>query len=94
MPNATLLVNTTVWEGQYAAGWGETYQQLSGTLAELETPVLLLAGTMDVVVPPENAERLASVLPNATLVELEGWGHGIKDPHELAASVSKFLDDA
>ena len=44
-------------------------------LAAIAVPTLVLHGTEDRVVDPENARALASAIPNAELVLLEGAGH-------------------
>jgi pimeloyl-ACP methyl ester carboxylesterase len=44
-------------------------------LGSLEVPVLVLHGTEDRVIAPANAEALASRIPGAELVLIEGAGH-------------------
>lgn len=44
-------------------------------LAEIETPVLAIAGSHDVPTPPESLQRIASGVRNGRLVVLDGIGH-------------------
>jgi len=57
-------------------------------------PVLVLAGSLDPVTPPENGRRTAAAIgPNARLVELPWVGHGVEISHPCgAALVSAFID--
>jgi len=45
-------------------------------LPEIKAPTLVIAGTEDQLVPAENSRILASRIPNAELVLLDGLGHG------------------
>jgi pimeloyl-ACP methyl ester carboxylesterase len=49
-----------------------TYERL----ADIKTPTLIISGSEDIIVPPENARILAERIPDAELVELDGAGHG------------------
>ena len=61
------------------------YAKVNGTvrlepdLPRLSLPTLVLTGTDDEIVPPEQSERLAETLPDATLEAFEDCGHV---PHE------------
>jgi pimeloyl-ACP methyl ester carboxylesterase len=77
---------------------GARWRQLATGLAfgdvtrlarHVHQPVLLLHGTADAIVPIENAELLASVLPDAQLVRLPGMGHLI--PSALSADLARAL---
>jgi len=48
---------------------------LAADLPRLRTPLHMLAGTRDRTVPASNAQRVASLLPTATLDMLPGLGH-------------------
>ena len=66
------------------------------TGAEVEriaAPALVIHGTEDLIVPPENGRALARRLPNARLVELEGRGHNLmlEDPDTFTELVLDFL---
>ncbi|HUS61455.1 MAG TPA: alpha/beta hydrolase, partial [Acidimicrobiales bacterium] len=48
---------------------------LSGFLAEIDLPTLVVVGSKDRLTPPFHARRLAKALPNARLEVLPGCGH-------------------
>jgi pimeloyl-ACP methyl ester carboxylesterase len=48
---------------------------VSGRLAEIETPTLVVVGDDDWICPPSQAERLRAGIPGATLVTIEKCGH-------------------
>ena len=45
-------------------------------LPQMRYPVLVMTGTEDVLVPPENSEVLVERIPDAELVRISGCGHG------------------
>ena len=65
-------------------------------LPELRQPSLVITGTDDIVILPENAKVLSELIPDATLVEVEGAHHGLvlQYPEELAGIVGDFLSAA
>ncbi|MFW6125579.1 MAG: alpha/beta fold hydrolase [Chloroflexota bacterium] len=64
-------LRTYARQGQAIAGH-DTYDRLR----DIKVPTLVIAGTADRLVPVENSRILASRIPNAKLVLLEGMGHG------------------
>lgn len=62
-------------------------------LPELRMPVLLLHGADDEVIPPGNSEVIASRVPQAQLVILDGLGHLFwhEDPPRAAQPILDFL---
>lgn len=62
-------------------------------LADIKAPTLVISGTADRVVPPENSRILAERIPGAHLVELEGAGHGFlaEKAEETNSTVLAFL---
>lgn len=44
-------------------------------LPKINVPALVVVGAEDTITPPADAERMARVLPNATLVSIPGAGH-------------------
>ena len=60
-------------------------------LPGIQVPVLVMAGDVDVLVPPENAKRIADRIPGAQLHVFQGWGHGFKCPAQLAEVVNAFM---
>jgi 3-oxoadipate enol-lactonase len=80
-----------VFAAQGAAVRGhDTWEALAG----LGMPALVLHGTADAVVPPQNGEVLARRIPGARLHLLEGRGHLFfhEAPEASAAAVLDFLD--
>jgi pimeloyl-ACP methyl ester carboxylesterase len=49
----------------------------SGTLSSISAPTLIIHGTADPTFPIEHGEALAHEIPGATLLPLEGAGHGV-----------------
>lgn len=54
-------------------------------LPEMKYPVLVMTGTEDVLVPPENSDMLAELIPDADLVKISGCGHGFLKQKTLEA---------
>ena len=48
-----------------------------GSLASITAPTLVIHGTADPMFPPRHGEALASEIPGATLLLLDGAGHGV-----------------
>jgi pimeloyl-ACP methyl ester carboxylesterase len=48
-----------------------------GELSRIGCPVVVAAGTEDVLIPSKNAEKLAKRIPGAELVLVEGAGHAL-----------------
>jgi pimeloyl-ACP methyl ester carboxylesterase len=68
---------------------------ISGRLAQLAVPTLVLHGTEDVPIRIAVARSYAALLPDARLVELPGCGHTppCERPERTADLVGAFLDD-
>jgi len=64
-------------------------------LGEIRVPTLVLHGSEDRLVAVENARRLASAIPRARLVLLEGAGHVYhsEQPEAADQAVLAFLDE-
>ncbi len=64
-------------------------------LATIQGPCLVLHGDADTMSPLGNGERLASRLPRARLVRLEGLGHSphVEAPERFEAELREFLDE-
>jgi pimeloyl-ACP methyl ester carboxylesterase len=62
-------------------------------LPSMRVPTLVLHGTEDLAVSPENAKILAERIPGAELVLLEGAGHlyHSEQPAEADAAVLDFV---
>jgi pimeloyl-ACP methyl ester carboxylesterase len=56
-------------------------------------PVLAATGTLDVVIPPGNADRLAAHWPGCTVERFAGCGHAFmaQEPQRLAELIGEFV---
>ncbi len=63
-------------------------------LGRITVPTLVLVGNDDQITPPGEAQAMARVLPNATLVEIPDAGHlaPLENPAASNAAILKFLD--
>ncbi len=63
-------------------------------LRSLNTPALIFWGSQDAIIPVDHGERMAALLPQATLIILPGVGHVAQEeaPHETSTEVLSFLD--
>lgn len=61
-------------------------------LASIAVPTLVIATTLDSLVPPRHSRELADGIPGAELVEIES-GHGIGDeaPEAWLTAIRKVL---
>lgn len=68
--------------------------EVEDRLAEIETPVLVLAGRHDRTCPAEAAEAMAAAIPRAELVVFERSGHMpfVEETEAYLAAVGMFLD--
>jgi pimeloyl-ACP methyl ester carboxylesterase len=64
------------------------------SLPDMKFPVLVMTGTDDVLVPPENSGILAERIPNAELIRISGCGHGFlkQKTRESVLNILQFLD--
>ena len=74
-----------------AAGSHDTYDRLP----DIDAPTLVLHGTDDPLIPPDNGRTLAERIPGAKLLLLEGARHGylLEKQDEADAAVLEFLRD-
>ncbi|HSJ50127.1 MAG TPA: alpha/beta fold hydrolase [Actinomycetota bacterium] len=86
------------WHGRSRAGERRQWDAMRGwdvseRLGEVVVPVLVLHGSGDRLVDPRNAELLASRIPGAELVILEGAGHAyhVEQPERADAAVLDFV---
>jgi pimeloyl-ACP methyl ester carboxylesterase len=63
--------------------------------ASLRCPVLVVQGSRDLMVPPRSARELLQRMPDARVVELEGFGHALmtEAPDRLLETLHRWLDD-
>jgi len=66
---------------------------LRKSLRLISIPALVIAGTKDKNAPAPMVKKMASFIPNATYVELEGVGHlvALEQPAEFNAILADFL---
>ncbi|HEY8524070.1 MAG TPA: alpha/beta hydrolase [Acidimicrobiales bacterium] len=79
--------------GQEAPDWRPAYRE---ALGRVTVPLLLVAGSDDVLLEPGWAEQMAELIPNGRAVVVDGARH---QPHldhteETLAAVLAFLDEA
>jgi pimeloyl-ACP methyl ester carboxylesterase len=79
------------WQAAAAVGF-----DASDRIAEIDLPTLILHGTADRVVPFENAELLASEIPDSRLEPIEGGSHlcFVERSDTVNEHLQRFLDDA
>lgn len=67
----------------------DTYDRLP----DIKEPALVITGDADRIVPAENSKIIASRIPDAELVILEGMGHGffIEAIEEANEAIIDFL---
>jgi pimeloyl-ACP methyl ester carboxylesterase len=89
-------LGATDWRGNYrrenprVADWVyEPWEDLTDRLAEVRQPTLLVWGDADPISPVAVGERLAALLPNATLKLLPGGDHGLVE--DRAAEVAPWI---
>ena len=68
----------------------DTFEQLP----RIKVPTLIIHGDVDRAIPVENAQIMASRLPNAEMIILKGKGHGlnIEGITELNKAILNFLE--
>ncbi len=64
---------------------------LTPRLPSITLPTLVLVGTADMLTPPRDARQIASLIPNADLVEFTGAGHMLM--YERATEVDQLVID-
>jgi 3-oxoadipate enol-lactonase len=66
---------------------------LRKSLGQINVPALVISGTKDRNAPAPMVKKMASFIPNATYVELEGVGHliALEQPKEFNAVLDDFL---
>lgn len=64
-------------------------------LPEIRCPTLVMTGTRDIVIPPENSRILAARIPGSRLIEFPGAGHGLQYqcPAAVADTICGFLEE-
>ena len=72
------------------SSWTGSYDRLNG----IRSPTLILAGSEDAVIAPQNSVIMSRQIPGAKLVLFPGAGHGLmyQCPDRLSAVIMDFLD--
>jgi pimeloyl-ACP methyl ester carboxylesterase len=80
----------------YAQSYREYLPELAELLPQIQTPVRIVAGADDQVVPPVNAEFLGQHLPHSRVDLIPGAGHFCweEKPAEYAALVTEWWAEA
>ena len=70
----------------------ETHDALE-RLGDIKQPTLVLTGTEDVLIPPQNSRLLAQRIPQARLIEYADAGHGFLEETQMQAidDILRFL---
>lgn len=96
MPEGKEPINGQAIEQQYEAiqSWLSPGGGSAGRLHQLAMPVLVLCGQQDKVVPSQNSKILADSIQTASLLMLNGLGHGMQyqEPVAFANYVLAFLE--
>jgi 3-oxoadipate enol-lactonase len=63
------------------------------TLRKIAVPMLIVVGDSDTITPPSDAERMATLAPNATLAVIPGAAHlsNLEQPEQFNHAVESFL---
>ncbi len=72
-----------------AAATIDSYERLP----EITAPTLVVMGTADILIPPENSRIIAERIPGAKLIEYEGFGHSFisRMPEYFINDLLEFL---
>jgi non-heme chloroperoxidase len=86
-----LKVPARVWRATFA---GILQDDFSGELERIAAPAVVLWGDADPILPREDQETLARLIPRAELVVHEGAGHVFywEDPDATAADLAAFTE--
>lgn len=78
-----------IWQFTGVSMWS-CHTRLGG----LNRPTLVIAGTEDVLIEPENSRIIADAIPDSRLVEVSGAGHALQTmfPEKIDAEVISFLE--
>jgi pimeloyl-ACP methyl ester carboxylesterase len=81
---------------QYLKAWGAGPVDFINRIPDIDVPVLIVSGTQDRIVPPEDSERLHAALPNSTLASIPDAGHMPQEesPQEFIDLVLPWIEKA
>ena len=74
--------------------WGETNGEVFARLRKIRSPVLVVNGTHDIMIPSFNAYALSQQIPNAQLILYPDAGHGslFQYPDWFVHDAARFLE--
>ena len=69
-------------------------QDRTSLISSIPQPTLIIAGQKDVLIPIQNARWIKSILPQATLVEVENAGHAVlfERNNQVKKTLGTFLE--
>ncbi len=69
---------------------------ISGELARVKCPALIVSGEHDILMPTDSAQRIKEIVPQAQCILMRGVAHFLpfQAPERFAAMVSGFLEQA
>jgi len=72
------------------------WQGVCNKLDLVKSPTMLITGTKDILTPPQNSLYLVNKIPNASLVQIPGGGHGLmfQFPNLFSNYVLTFLNNS
>lgn len=94
LENYTRPLKVRGWE---AAFWefsrNGVQSKIQNKLADLKVPTLVFVADGDKIIPPESSKRVATLIPEAKLVEINQCGHipHEEKPDEFLAAVKDFI---
>ncbi|MFL6119849.1 alpha/beta fold hydrolase [Actinophytocola sp.] len=98
-PDVVATVRTLVSEQDGAAiAWAQRAMAARPDSAELlraaDVPTLIVRGEQDTLIPAEEADALAALMPKAEVVTLAGAGHlpPLEVPEEFTGAVARWLE--
>jgi pimeloyl-ACP methyl ester carboxylesterase len=71
-----------------------TQHDACSRLQNISSPTLILTGSEDVLIPPENAKVMAQRIPDARMISIDDGGHLflIEQSEQFNEAVIDFLD--
>jgi pimeloyl-ACP methyl ester carboxylesterase len=65
----------------------------SDLLSKISVPTLIVVGDQDAITPPTESHMMASIISDATVVEISGAGHlsNLENPHDFGHAIHDFL---
>ena len=93
VPLAKLRIKLMGTEGLYGQLQACHTHNTLDRLPSLQAPTLVIAGTRDEIIAPQSSDVLASAIPNARLVKVEGGSHAffMEHPRTFNREVLDFL---